>query len=62
MVEVRDQDNVCCPKLEIVPCADTEEHCHLICSFSKAILPNTTIKNQCIGDFSKCILVGGEDD
>lgn len=58
----RDQDkaNVCCPELLIVPCADTEEHCHLLCGFSKSILENETVKNQCIGDFSKCVLQGGD--
>lgn len=52
----KDQDNVCCPELIIVPCADTEEHCHLACAFSKALLSNSIVRSQCIGDFSKCIL------
>jgi len=59
-----DHNNICCPELAIVPCADTEEHCHLICAYSGAILTNDTIKSQCIGDFSKCVLQGetlGED-
>ena len=60
-----DQDNICCPKLLIVECSDTDEHCHLVCDYSKAILANATIKVQCIGEFSKCILrqeepVGGK--
>lgn len=59
MVEVKDQDNVCCPELKIIPCGDTKEHCHLICGYSKAILPIDTVKTQCIGDFSKCILRDG---
>ena len=53
---MKDQDNVCCPELAVVPCADTKEHCHLLCCFSGALLENETIENQCIGDFSKCIL------
>jgi len=58
MAEDRDQDNICCPELVIAPCADTEEHCHLICAYSGAILTNDAIKNKCIGDFIKCILQG----
>lgn len=25
----KQNENVCCPELEIVPCRDTQEHCHL---------------------------------
>lgn len=59
MVEDINGDNVCCPELLIVDCADTDEHCHLVCKFSKAVLANRTVKSQCIGDFSKCILQDG---
>lgn len=58
MAESNENDNICCPELEIFPCGDTEEHSHLVCGFSKAILTNSSVKNQCIGDFSKCILQG----
>ncbi len=54
--EDRDIDSVCCPELAIVLCADTEEHCHLVCSYSKAVLTNDTVRQQCIGDFSGCVL------
>jgi len=53
-----DKENICCPELLIVPCSDTEEHCHLVCGYSMTILSNDMIKAQCIGDFSKCILQG----
>ena len=50
------EENICCNKLEIVSCGDTDEHCHLVCGYSKAILTNDTVKNQCIDDFGRCIL------
>ena len=50
------EDSVCCPELVIVACLDTGEHCHLICDYSLAVIPNGTIKKTCIGDFSECIL------
>lgn len=51
-----DKENICCPELLVVECSDTDEHCHLVCGYSKAILANTTIEAQCIDDFNKCIL------
>ena len=54
-----DGDNVCCPELLIVECADTDEHGHLVCGYSRAVLTNTSIKTICIGDFGKCVLQGG---
>ncbi len=55
---VEDTENVCCPELLVVECSDTDEHRHLLCGDSKAILTNAMIKNLCIGNFSKCILQG----
>jgi hypothetical protein len=52
----QDKENVCCSKLCIVDCADTKEHCHLLCGYSNTVLTNLTIKNLCIGDsFKTCI-------
>ena len=50
------QDNVCCHDLDVVDCADTIEHKHLVCRFSNAILSNDTIKKTCIGNHNQCIM------
>ncbi len=52
----QDEDNVCCSELLVVSCSDTEEHCHLICGSSKAVMSNDTIRTVCIGNFDKCVL------
>lgn len=49
-------DNNCCPKLLIVDCADTDEHKHLVCGFSKAILENSTVCEFCVGGYESCVL------
>jgi len=49
-------NNVCCPELEIVPCADTESHKHLVCSYSLAVLTNKTVTDICIKDHYRCLL------
>lgn len=51
-------ENVCCPELVVVDCADTDEHKHLVCSYSGAILDNETVIDICIRDHSKCVLKG----
>ena len=53
-------DNICCHELKIVDCEDTDEHSHLICGNSKAVLKNRTVINMCIPDHTKCLLQGGE--
>lgn len=59
MPAYKDSENVCCPDLMIAECADTKEHNHLVCGFSKAIISNKTVKEVCIGDFDKCINKSG---
>jgi hypothetical protein len=54
-VEKKGNENVCCPELKIVECGDTDEHCHLVCGWSVAILSRIVINEFCIGDFKKCI-------
>ena len=51
------QANICCPNLEVIECADTKEHKHLVCGFSHAILVNQTIIEMCIGNHEKCVLL-----
>ncbi len=53
--------NSCCPELEIIPCSDTDDHSHIICGYSKAILENETIKTICIGNHRSCLLQGQGD-
>lgn len=53
-------DNVCCPELEVIACADSDDHKHLICGDSKAILSNNTIIDMCIKDHHKCLLQGND--
>ena len=61
LTEYREEDiNVCCPWLRVVECSDTEEHMHLICGFSKAILANDTIKELCLENFLECINISDE--
>ena len=48
--------NRCCPKLKVLSCGDTEKHCHLICGYAAVALSDETVKNQCIGEFSECVL------
>jgi len=38
--------NVCCPQLEIVPCGDTTEHKHLVCSAWQSEGQNITLDNE----------------
>ncbi len=55
-------ENVCCPQLELAPCAETDEHQHLICcakhgAMGCPLLDNEHVKRYCIGDaevFIKC--------
>ncbi len=50
-----DDNNICCPELEIAEC-EFDEHRHLFCGFSKATLSNSTIKEICIGyNFKNCV-------
>jgi len=49
-------ENVCCPMLLIVNCADTVEHAHLVCGYSSAVISNDTVKEICVGNFAKCIV------
>ena len=48
--------NKCCPLLAVLDCADTEEHKHLICSDSNAVISNDTVRELCLGDYSKCVV------
>jgi len=54
-------ENVCCPKLMVVDCADTAEHKHLVCNYSKAILDNDTVIKICIKNHGKCVLLNTEE-
>lgn len=49
-------DNVCCAKLLVVDCGDTDEHRHFVCEYPKAILKNETIIKVCILKPSSCVL------
>ena len=53
--EMAEEENVCCPYLAVIPCGDTEEHCHLICSASNAFLRNIFVTQFCLASFSECI-------
>ena len=55
MAEV-DSTNVCCPDLAVASCADTEEHKHLVCGDSGAVLGNSTIASICLGKWRGCVL------
>jgi len=52
------EDNVCCPLLEIIVCADTEEHKHLFCDSRHTIeeisMDNSWAKRFCLGYFNEC--------
>ena len=48
--------NVCCPFLTVADCADTEEHKHLVCTDSNAVISNDTVRELCLGDYSKCVV------
>ena len=55
------KDNVCCPYLAVVNCSDTDEHKHLICTFSVTVIVNETVATLCIGNFKECInFLGGD--
>ena len=60
MVTEKKGENVCCPELMVVDCADTDEHKHLVCGYSRAILDNETVIEVCIRDHHKCILQGNK--
>lgn len=50
--------NYCCPFLNIVECAETDEHCHLCCA-TETMLTDSTITNErvkiwCLGNFEEC--------
>jgi hypothetical protein len=55
-------ENICCPLFGVVPCADTDEHQHLLCKALSRIEANPMITNQhavdyCINDedsFKRC--------
>lgn len=51
-----EDENVCCPDLDIIDCADTDEHRHLMCSYSSALLENGTVKQYCLENFKGCVL------
>lgn len=54
-----DEKNICCPFLAIVPCNETEEHCHLVCfsDGSPMILENEQVQKRCVSDtFEDCHL------
>lgn len=55
-IQKPDNNNICCPELTIVPCADTKEHCHLLCKYSKTPVSNKMVRELCIGEnFKHCI-------
>ena len=50
-------ENVCCPYLEILGCAETSEHCHLVCGYKvegDPVMDNDYVKQSCLGDFKNC--------
>ena len=51
-------ENVCCPHLEVVGCADTDEHRHLYCdsqfTIKQLVHDNDWVKEFCVGDFKNC--------
>jgi hypothetical protein len=56
-------ENVCCPFLNVIPCGDTDEHCHFVCDFYYAtmhhlsdldIMDNEFVKSNCMSDSVKC--------
>ncbi len=52
-------DNMCCPYLDIIVCADTDEHKHVACRGSLTDSPgidNEFVANWCLGDFYQCPL------
>lgn len=55
----QEDENLCCPELMVMPCGDTDEHCHLVCGYSRMVIANITVKSVCIGDFKRCVLQGG---
>ena len=50
------EENVCCPELLIVPCADTDEHSHMVCGYSMTVLDNDTIIGICVKNHTSCVL------
>lgn len=51
-----DNENVCCPELQIADCADTDEHKHLMCGYSNTVITNKIVKDICVGNFDKCLM------
>ena len=51
-------ENVCCPQLKVVKCADTKEHKHLYCDPQYAIMhkmiDDDWVKIYCLCEFIKC--------
>jgi len=51
-------ENVCCPLLRLVDCADTDEHKHLFCDQQHTIVgnmfDNDWVRSFCLGDFEGC--------
>jgi hypothetical protein len=54
--KANDKDNICCPDLEKATCAESNEHCHLVCGFSDTPISNDTARDLCIGQgFNECV-------
>ena len=54
----QENENICCPELAILPCADTDIHNHFYCD-SKYVLEdflisNILVRNICMGNFRQC--------
>lgn len=51
-------ENVCCPLLKVVDCADTEEHKHLYCdsrhTLEESLLDNDCVIVFCLSQFKEC--------
>jgi hypothetical protein len=63
MVEQREGvENICCPYLKIVNCADTEEHKHLLCEHMRQPIPNHRITTWCVSNhkWRQCVIYPGD--
>lgn len=55
-------ENICCPYLSIVECADTGEHKHLLCSQMKTPIPNDRVTTWCVSNYKwrECVIYPGD--
>ena len=58
-------ENVCCPYLLVLGCADTDEHQHLACRATIGEGPGLTnqmAKDWCLADFVNCLVRPRSED